>query len=548
MTAPLNVFSISLINQPALRKQASNDGLLIFFLKAHFSLEELDECRRICAYIRADSRLQLELIPLTIMPAKDPLIETLKVCILNLKLEGTVTDSSLHLASCCEFLELILRKGLQQPVLSLAHRDYWHCFEQLLQHDSCGRLSSISLAVQQTTACTKLTNSQARGRFFIRLMLMRKTLGNVVKHLLHTNRVIELYSPYIAILRNEEFVGEFLYVCLCKAFSVITFCVYTDNECQFFSSQLYSPYIAILRNEEFVEPFLSLSMVLSEMDFKLSIENCSFLDESWLLPVCEIYETVPCRELGVVLRYLDGRVFVFDLLQGSQAQVDMFAEPGDIIDEINGISLRNASNGQAGVVLSKLKGQPLSIRLIRWRGGDGSIYQPLVKHLRQLKQEKPSLQFGPKPASHQDRTVGQRKGQTQCVKDGRILYAVHLLGKANIGMYGGKEVLQHAIPAVMESKQARKEVLLDVKETHLTCTDKTNKQELFQHHFPEISCVGRFGSQPDLTIFAFCVLDPPQAGRPAGFCCVVLQAATSSECEEIVNRIAAGFKHTEWFV
>ncbi|XP_051529842.1 uncharacterized protein si:ch211-250n8.1 isoform X3 [Myxocyprinus asiaticus] len=401
------------------------------------------------------------------MPAKDPLIETLK-----------------------------------EPILSLAHRDYWHCFEQLLQHDSCGRLSSVSLAVQQTTACTKLTNFQGRGRFFIRLMLMRKTLGNVVKHLLHTNRVIELYSPYIAILRNEEF----------------------------------------------VEPFLSLSMVLSEMDFKLSIENCSFLDESWLLPVCEIYETVPCRELGVVLRYLDGRVFVFDLLQGSQAQVDMFAEPGDIIDEINGISLRNASNGQAGVVLSKLKGQPLSIRLIRWRGGDGSIYQPLVKHLRQLKQEKPSLQFGPKPASHQDRTVGQRKGQTQCVKDGRILYAVHLLGKANIGMYGGKEVLQHAIPAVMESKQARKEVLLDVKETHLTCTDKTNKQELFQHHFPEISCVGRFGSQPDLTIFAFCVLDPPQAGRPAGFCCVVLQAATSIECEEIVNRIAAGFKHTEWFV
>lgn len=31
--------------------------------------------------------------------------------------------------------------------------------------------------------------------------------------------------------------------------------------------------------------------------------------------------------------------------------------------------------------------------------------------------------------------------------------------------------------------------------------------------------------------------DSPQAGKPAGFCCVVLQAATSSECEEIVNRI-----------
>lgn len=31
--------------------------------------------------------------------------------------------------------------------------------------------------------------------------------------------------------------------------------------------------------------------------------------------------------------------------------------------------------------------------------------------------------------------------------------------------------------------------------------------------------------------------DSPQAGKPTGFCCVVLQAATSSECEEIVNRI-----------
>lgn len=77
-----------------------------------------------------------------------------------------------------------------------------------------------------------------------------------------------------------------------------------------------------------------------------------------------------------------------------------------------------------------------------------------------------------------------------------------------------------------------------MKETHLTCTDSCSKQvsgymvpirnnhwcpsgfllmrdnnkyiislfaqELFQHHYPEISCVGRFG-QPDYTVFAFCV-------------------------------------------
>ncbi|XP_017557299.1 uncharacterized protein si:ch211-250n8.1 isoform X1 [Pygocentrus nattereri] len=434
------------------------------------------------------------------MPVKDPLIETLKVCILQLQAEGTVTDSSPHLATCCELLELILRKGLQQPVLSLTHRDYWYCFEQLLQHDTCGRLSAVSLAVQKTTACPKLLTAQGRGRFFIRLMLAKRTLENAVKHVLHTGRVMEWYSPETSVLRNEKF----------------------------------------------VEPFLSLCLVLSEIKFKLNIENCSFLDESWLLPVCETYEAVPCRELGMVLRYLDGRVFVLELLHGGMAQVDMFAEPGDIIDEINGISLRNSSNGQAGVVLSRLKGQPLSLRLLRWRCKDGAMYRPLVPLLRQLKQENPLLQFSsaPQPSPAAQR---QSQSQSQCVKEGRILYALQLLGKTNIGMYGGKEVLQHAIPAVLRMRQNSKEVLLDVKETHMTCTDKSNKQQLFQHHFPEISCVGRFG-QPDFTIFAFCVVDTPDTGQPKGFCCVVLQATSSTECEELVHRIAAGFKNTEWFV
>ncbi|KAF7705608.1 uncharacterized protein si:ch211-250n8.1 isoform X1 [Silurus meridionalis] len=427
------------------------------------------------------------------MPTKDPLIETLKVCILELQAENTVTDTSPHLASCCELLELILRKGLQQPVLSLTHRDYWSCFEQLVQLDTCGRLTAVSLAVQQTTACPKLLSAQGRGRYFIRLMLSRRTLGNIVTHLLHTSSIIEWYSPDISVLRNEEF----------------------------------------------VEPFLSLCLVLSEMEFKLNMQNCSFLDESWLLPVCETYEAVPCRELGMVLRYLDRRVFVLELLQGGVAQAEMFAEPGDIIDEINGISLRNSNNGQAGVVLSRLKGQPLTLRLLRWRGENGSVYRPLVLLLRQLKRENPSLKFG----SPLPKLSVQHDSQSQCVKEGRILYAVQLLGRTNIGMYGGKEVLQYVIPTVLQRRQSRKDVLLDVKETHLTCTDKSNKQQLFQHHFPEISCVGRF-SQPDFTIFAFCVGDNPDTG----FCCVVLKAASSAECEEIVHRIATGFKSTEWFV
>ncbi|XP_078135500.1 uncharacterized protein LOC144536307 [Sander vitreus] len=434
------------------------------------------------------------------MAPKDPLLGTLKLCVLNLQSNGDmVSDTNPHLASCCQLLELVLRKGLQQPVLSLVHRDYWQCFEQLTHHDACGRLSALSLIVEQTRVCRKLLSAQGRGRYLLRLALSRKALPQFITHLLHTPRVLEWYSPAMSILRNEEF----------------------------------------------VEPFMSLLLVLSHMEFKLDMENCSFLDESWLLPVCERYEVVPCREVGMVLRYLSGRVFVLDLMPGSQAHVDEFLSPGDIIDEINGTSLRNSKNGQAGVVLSRLKGCPLSIGVLRWRAQDGTVYLPLIKLLQALRMEDPTLQLGPAP-SQQSATKDQRNSPSQCLKEGRIVYIVQFLGKANI-MFGGKEVLQHAITQVLQKNLPSKEVLLDMKETHLTCTERNSKLELFEHHYPEISCVGRFG-QGDYTIFAFCVADLPETPQSTGFCCVALRASTINECEEIVCRIATGFKHTEWFV
>ncbi|XP_068439424.1 uncharacterized protein si:ch211-250n8.1 [Clinocottus analis] len=436
------------------------------------------------------------------MAPKDPLVGTLKVCVLNLQSHGggVVSDTNPHLASCCELLELVLRKGLQQPVLSLVHRDYWQCFEQLTHLDACGRLSTLSLVVEQTRVCKKLLSAQGRGRYLLRLALSRKTLPQFITHLLHTPRVLEWYSPEMSILRNEEF----------------------------------------------VEPFMSLLLVLSHMEFKLHMENCSFLDESWLLPVCETYEVVPCREVGMVLRYLSGRVFVLELIPGSQAHVDKFIYPGDIIDEINGTSLRNSKNKQAGVVLSRLKGCPLAIGILRWRAQDGTVYRPLIKLLRALRMENPTLKLGPAP-SQQPASKDQRTSPSQCLKEGRIVYIVQFLGKANIGMFGGKEVLQDAIKQVLQKNIPSKDVLLDMKETHLTCTDQNSKLELFEHHYPEISCVGRSG-QPDYTTFAFCTADGPENPQTTGFCCVALKARTTKECEEIVYRIATGFKHTEWFV
>lgn len=51
-------------------------------------------------------------------------------------------------------------------------------------------------------------------------------------------------------------------------------------------------------------------------------------------------------------RYVDGRVIVIEVLPGSQAEVDEVVLAGDVLDEINGFSLRNAYRGQVGGMTS----------------------------------------------------------------------------------------------------------------------------------------------------------------------------------------------------
>ncbi|XP_077594375.1 uncharacterized protein LOC144211211 isoform X2 [Stigmatopora nigra] len=450
------------------------------------------------------------------MAPRDPLVNALKACLLNLQPLEAVTDSNPHLSNCCQLLELIFRKGLQQPVLSLVRRDYWQCFERLLRQDTCGRSHGLARAVEEAKSCKKTLSAQGRGRQLIRLALVRGALPAFVAHLLHTPSVLEWYSPAVSIFRKQEF----------------------------------------------SEPFMSLLLVLSHVEFKLDLQNCSFLDESWLLPVCETYQVVPCRQTGMLLSYLGGRVFLRDTVAGGQADADGFVRHGDVIDEIDGICLRNPKNGQADMILSRLKGCPLSIRLVRCRAPDGTVYAPLVKTLRALKTE--NLDLGPAPSRQPPST---RLPPTQLLKEGRqvdawdithhsntstiaslldrIVYIVQFLGAKKMAVLGTKERLQSAISHVLQQNQPSKEVLLDLQETHLTCTERNSKVLLCEHHYPDVSCVGRY-AQPDGTMLGFCVIN--RSPETKTFSCVVLKAATSQECQAIVCHVATGFKHTEWFV
>ncbi|KAM4664482.1 uncharacterized protein O3C94_012574 isoform 2-T2 [Discoglossus pictus] len=429
------------------------------------------------------------------MAGKEPLLGTLKACILGLQSSGSIaiTDDSPHVSPLCDILEMVLRKGLKSGVLGLKRRDYWDWIEQLPLQDTCGRLSHLSVMVEKTAACPKVLTSQGRGRYVLRLALNRKTLVSTIQHLLHTPKLMEWYDPVLSVLGNEEL----------------------------------------------LEPFLSLLLVTSQSNFSLDLQNSSFLDKSWQLPVCTVYQVVPCRELGMVLRYLEGRIFVVEILPGSQAEVDEVVLVGDVIDEINGVSLRNAYNGQAGTVLNKLKGEPLVFRLIRWQSLNGEVYRPLIPYLKEVKERVPTFQLQHQPKS-------QDSGQERPQQDGRLMYSLRYQGQAGVGHYGGKEVLDVGISRVRELNCQTKEVLFDVKETGVVVKDKESSKILYEYPYPEISSVGR--RVDNKNVFALCAVDRDITSGDTSFSCLVFEASNTTECEEIIKRIAAGFKHTEWFV
>lgn len=142
--------------------------------------------------------------------------------------------------------------------------------------------------------------------------------------------------------------------------------------------------------------------------------------------------------LGWTHRYVDGRVFVTEVLPESQAEVDEVVLAGDVLDEINGCSLRNASSGQvghgglarpplcllhpvlplpflhpplqAGAMVQKLKGQPLSFRVLRWRWHDGEVYEPLLPYLKVLKEKEPRFQLQRRPRRRVERETRKVQG------------------------------------------------------------------------------------------------------------------------------------------
>ena len=124
----------------------------------------------------------------------------------------------------------------------------------------------------------KFLTSQGRGRCFIRAALNKKILQVPIQL---------LYKS-----------GELLY-------------------------SLYDPLTSLFTNEDSREFILGVFSLLAHMEFDLKIRNASFLDETWELPGFRQIELVPSNDLGLTIRYVQGRAVVVDLdIHGVAAEDD----------------------------------------------------------------------------------------------------------------------------------------------------------------------------------------------------------------------------------
>ncbi|XP_078728800.1 uncharacterized protein LOC144944490 [Lampetra fluviatilis] len=441
------------------------------------------------------------------MSRREPLLQKLKRSVLTLQEQGTptVSDATPGLNTFCENIEHILRKGLKQSALSFTNKDYWNWIEALSELSYCTRnVPLLSFLVDTVKSRADIFTAQGRGRLLVRVALAKKALSSVVRELARQPCMLQ---------------------------------------------QWYEPDSSIIGNEDMLEPFLSLVNAAAQLSFNLELEVSTFLDESWLLPVRHVYEFVPCKELGALLYYVNGRALVAQLTAGTYVAEDGRLTLGDVIDEINGVSIHNSAKGQALSLLRKARGEPVVLTVTKRVGRDGKVFPPLKSYYRRLHEEAPEL--------HVPREVEERKkavesgGQeatarpSKVLLDGRLVHTMKYLGSVPVGKEGEVKSINLGIQLVLKGEPQPQEVYLDVRETEVVTVLKSTVKLLITHAYTEISAVGRQLDKPSL--FGYCVCSKG-ADEVRRFECYVFDVGNGDQCEEIIKRIASGFDRTQWTV
>ncbi|XP_052830320.1 uncharacterized protein LOC106869617 [Octopus bimaculoides] len=403
------------------------------------------------------------------MSVSDPLLKQLKALILEFRLsEVAVNDKNEKLHTLCDIIEKIFRKGLKQNGGWFSKTDYWCWISKSVYDVANDRVNPIFVMVTNiVNESKKVCTLQGKGRLFIRCALVKKVLGVAVE-----------------LLRKDQRLTDIWY----------------DTE--------YS----ILGNEILSEIFISLLFEITEIKFLLNLKNASFLDETWDLPVYKEYELVPCDDIGMTVQYLSGRTLVISVVPGSVAEEDGKVGCGDVLDELFGISLRNANKSKVQQILRQNRGWPIRLSVNKCLK-DNHIYGPIEELLTLANLQRDQIKIEPKrsPASSDEETdffrpvaeKGRKPAHALLPGDysdeipvhgpeQKAFYPVLFIAEVYVGNKGGQKEILDVIGQNMVNYPGKQQpFLLQLGETEVLVMTRDKKQIVYRHCYTEISSCGR---------------------------------------------------------
>uniref|UniRef100_T1J3F0 RUN domain-containing protein n=1 Tax=Strigamia maritima TaxID=126957 RepID=T1J3F0_STRMM len=219
------------------------------------------------------------------------------------------------------------------------HRSWSLCIRQT----HCGNDDSV--VGHQWTLCRQLVINKLTVRAFSNLALI--IVDVVLPQFLNgytrfgfDRCILFAYDQLNRIQRESPFLRSVSD----KAFSLLKSTIEITHKCSKVTVPKSCDSHTSILADEITEVLLS---AVAELNFDLNVKNASFLDETWLLPIHQSYEFVPCYSLGIKINYVRGR----NVRKGSKVAEDDKVEVGDILDEMYGeTSARNANTAIIDIV------------------------------------------------------------------------------------------------------------------------------------------------------------------------------------------------------
>eukprot|EP00731_Ephydatia_muelleri_P029417 Em0020g1061a len=272
-----------------------------------------------------------------------PLLDKLRGILHLLKVAPQpIKDGSYHLVPLCETLEDVFKNGLKQPNswFGLNPQDYWSWIEPLQDYYFNTKQNPIlRKMVNEVAESTTLHSLQGKGRCFLRKALVQKVISVPIEHL-GGNRRLTTYW-------------------------------YSDD--------------AIIANPELRETLMALLFELTELDFQLEVEKCSFLNETWTIPVFQYCKLAPIRVLDIKVGQVDHRAVIVAVEKGCLAE-QAGTEVGDILDEVCGESVYDMSQIRLKTVVGQKSVNSTDVTLVKRFLPDGCAFYPLVSRIKTLRE------------------------------------------------------------------------------------------------------------------------------------------------------------------